>query len=226
MINRTDYFCILIYACFAVSGCDASRNGENETGDSADRQTISAVVSLGDRLDTIVLKRFEAPSHYSMKFTTYVPGDLQVQQSEPGSSEFVRFVAGDPSADSARAASVHFFFYPGGTTEHRARAQVNVFAGSRGVPMSERGSAPAPFSEEGVPPESGGIVPLRFDWAILEIPFTKGCLRTAADCMIGRIALGKQHDRFYHVVIQYPPAAASFMTLRADLIIRHWQWQG
>lgn len=207
---------------FAVIGCVSACDGP------ADRNTrepeLRVVVSRGGRADTLLLDRFRTPEGFPLPFTTYLPTDLRARISDDESEEFVRFEPVDSARYSARSTFIHLFVHPTGTTSQRAQQVVETFAASRGVPVSESETARAPFSEEGLPPEAGSLVPPRFDWALLEVPYAYNCVIVAADCELGRIALGRRGDRFFHVVVQYPPAAAAFMRPRVAEIFRRWHW--
>jgi hypothetical protein len=210
----------LEFALLSVAlGC-----GDSRPRRASEDPLLTVIARDSARTDTLFLRRFQAPAHYSLRFQTAIPTDMRVRLSPDDSVEALTFEAVDSTHAALRTALMHVFFYPPGTTEHSATLQVERFAASRGVPMSEAGTAPAPFSEEGIPPESGSVIPKRFDWALLEVPYTHGCVAPAADCGVGRIALGSHDGRFYHVVVQYPPAAAAFMQPRVAQVLAHWRW--
>jgi hypothetical protein len=119
---------------------------------------------------------------------------------------------------------LHLFVYAQGMSETRARRLVQAYAASRGVPISESETAIAPWSEEGVPPESGSIATRRLTGLMLEIPYAYNCV-VGADCAVGRIALGRQDQRFFHLVIQYPPSTAPSFLPMVRAVLQRWRWQ-
>ncbi len=188
-----------------------------------DSASIRVAVAHAGGADTIVLAPFRAPEEFGLQFTTYVPSDMSVRASD-GDEDFVRFEPAGTTAFSARTTFIHIVVHPSGTTSQRAQNVVETFAASRGVPVSESENATAPYSEDGVPPEAGTLIPARFEWALLEVPYAYNCVVVTVDCQIGRIALGHHRDRYFHVVVQYPPHAASFMRPRIAEIFKRWRW--
>src|SRR5688572_17246885 len=211
----------VLAAVFVCNGCERAER----TGDSAATASTNSIrVVLQPMGDTINAYRLDSPAWFSVPFTTVVPATLHSAASAEEGGESVNFSLGDepPTSDDP---FVHLFLHPRGTDAARARRYVETYAASRGVPISEAESIAAPLSEEGISPEGGSSADLVFPWAILEVPYAYNCARAVNNCAVGRVAMGKIRDRYFHVVVQYPPAQANEFVPRAQLIISQWRWR-
>lgn len=210
------WFCLLLISLGITPACK-ERTGEGV--DRSESETARIVTAAGD---TVIAERFNSPASFTVPFVTFLPDGMKVDVS--GTEEAVTFFEGG-GARSVNTPFVHVLVYPQNTDERRARTFVEAYAASRGVPMSEEESLVAPLSEEGIAPEGGSTVNLVFSWAVLEVPYAYSCAGGSTDCAIGRIALGRTGDRFFHFVVQYPPSRARHFVPRADIIISRWSWQ-
>lgn len=223
-MSRGRRSCIGVGALLMLNaGCDRQQPGPRAVSARADSARFAIVT--GAQIDTMPFYLVRSPRGFPAAFSTYVPVDMVAEPLPDTSNGSIRFRMRG-ATNSEFEPFVHVFFFTRGTTRDNAQTQLESFVASRGVPVSEREDAAAPFSEEGIPPEAATPVEDRFAWALWESPYAYQCAGGPADaCLLGRAALGQHEDRFYQVIIQYPQRAAAAFRPRAERILAEWRWE-
>jgi hypothetical protein len=209
----------LLALLLANAACDPGETGPARATLPERPATQPGVLQIEGMEEPVTFRLFRSPPELPVQFSTYVPPDMIAEAESEGEGAAVRFVANFAGRRDDRAL-LHLYVYPPAVAEAQARAELQTFATSRGVP---RGGAEgneleavirrAPDVEQ--PPRS-------FAWSIEEFPFF---IETPGGTLVGNAALGFHGNRFLHVVLQYPEEMGDGFGPRAAHILREWRWE-
>jgi hypothetical protein len=202
-----------------LAGCGAERDGDALQDAPPRPDTREGIIEIEGTQERFVFDLFEAPRGFPVRFSTYVPRDMVAEAEAEDETGTVRFVANFGGRRNDLAV-LHFYFFPEGVLEEQARAELQTFATSRGVPRSleipDAVSAPPPqLQTDRVTAEQ------LYDWARYGFRFS---MEGPDGVLLGTASLGWYRDRFFHVVMQYPEEYAEGFVPRAEWIIRDWRW--
>ena len=208
------FLCLAAAACGAPDVRETPGGAEGESATSTAPDTLRDTISLEGMPEPILLRRFETPESFPLRFSTYVPADMDREMDPVSAGEAgagLRFVAAFGGTRNADA-FVHVYAYPEATDLAEVQATARAFIASRGVPVS--GSAE--------PPGLGPQANRRFGWSVHE----EGYRYQISDgqWVVGTLALGQHAGRYFHVVTQYPAEYGDGFGPRAARIFEHWQW--
>jgi len=206
---------LALLAGLAACGGDAPESGpmtavEEEGAPAPETKTATVVVRGRDtaaetgQAVELAFKRFDAPPDFPLQFATYVPEDLIVETLKAGKAEGVRIIS---NIGGHRKESAYFWamFHPPGTAEARAR---EAYAG-----LVEKRGNPAEVPERA----------RRFAWALAEHEFRYQPRQ--GETRVGRLALGRRGDRFFHLIIEYPEDLAGEFVPRINRVLEDWRWK-
>jgi hypothetical protein len=181
--------------------------------------TQPGVLRIEGMEEPVTFRLYRSPPDLPVHFSTYLPPDMIAEAESEGAGAAVRFVANFGGRRDERAL-LHLYVYPPGVADAQARAELQTFATSRGVP---RGGAEA-IDLETVIRRAPDVEPppRRFAWSVEEFPFF---IETPGGTLVGNAALGFHGSRFLHVVIQYPQEMGDGFAPRAEHILREWRWE-
>lgn len=224
---------VLLAGLASVAGCgDRARQeapgGEGPApGDTLPAAGDSAPASAGDtagtapgggalperpatRTDTILLEGtpelteltlVRSPAAFEPAFSTYVPEGMVRVFGHPERGMEIRFVAAFGGVRNEEA-SLGFYFHPPGATEEEVREEARRVA-------REHGGTGAPEASR------------RWEWSEAEYAF--GDARQAR--LFGQVAVARHGDRWFRVLLRYPPEYGDGFGPRAALILDRWRWE-
>lgn len=152
--------------------------------------------------DTVELRLVRAPPDFPVRFSTYVPADMDVGTESTADGHSLEFTARFGGVPNERA-YVQFFFYPHATTPALGHNSIESFVNSLN-PEVDRSREVEPH-----------------DWAIEEIAFTYPHDQAL---FVGRVALAQRGDVVFHYVQHYPAEYGDGMAPRIGTILREWRW--
>lgn len=186
----------------APSGAPAMDAAVDPNAPAPEAKTSTIAVAGGTA--EISFKRFDAPAGFPLQFTTYVPEDMIVETLRAGKADGVRVVVNFGGKRNENA-YLWALFHPPGTDEAKARETYQGVVARHGEP------AELPERQR------------RFAWALAEHEFQYQ--PTQGETRIGRLALGRRGDRFFHLVIEYPEDLAAEFVPRVNRILEDWRWK-
>lgn len=144
---------------------------------------------------------FTAPAGFPLPFTTRVPSGFRVVAGTEGEGGTVHF-----AHTQTLEAFLHLFVHPAAHTRQSAEEVVRAVAESYG-PIREFGE----------------IQPIpRPSWSSLA--FDISGRKQGAEPMAGFVALGRQGERWYHILVQYPRSQEAAFSAVFEQILRNWRW--
>jgi len=164
----------------------------------------TGTIAVAGATAEITFKRFETPPDFPLQFVTYVPEDMIVETLKAGKAEGVRVIS-NIGGRRKESAYVWAMFHPPGTAEAKAREAYAGLVAKRGNPAE-------------VPERAR-----RFAWALAEHEFQYQ--PNQGETRVGRLALGRRGDRFFHVIIEYPEDLAGEFVPRVNRILEDWRWK-
>lgn len=180
----------------------SDEGGEAEAvGDGAYVESLPAVkqdtILLEGMPESITLELYETPESFGLPFITYHPEDIKPDLVSPDEGEVVRFVA-NMGGVLEEDAVVGIYVHPEGTTEQEAREMMQILASSYG--------------------ESSEPANPRFPWSIVEYQVNDGEI-------VGTYALGQHAERYFHVMVTYPPEYGDGFGPRAHIVLEELRWK-
>jgi hypothetical protein len=151
------------------------------SGQRPDRRRVA--IGIEGTTDTIAVRLVRSPPDFSPGFSTYVPDDMgaEIRSDDDGlSARFGAVFGGVPN----ERAYLQFYIYPPGNTLLTAQESVQGFVRGRN------------------PEADLTRIADRYPWSDEAYVFR---YQEGSEWIQGSIALGRQQDRFFHVLIQYPP---------------------
>ena len=175
-------------------------------GEPARPATKDAVLPVDGRPREVEIRLYRSPPYFPLAFTTYLPPDVRVDEAPPGESAALAFVR-EEDGGVRGGAFVHLFVAPAGASEQRARALVRAAARRFQIPGAETKLKPARAHR----------------WVVEEYELrSRGTVRDR----LGWIALGRQDERWFLLIVQVPVRLAESFGPRADRIVDEWTWAG
>lgn len=191
---------------FLAMSCTDPREPPAPAGEGAERPASVRTVLAGTA-EPQTLRLYTSPTDFPLPFSTYVPETMRVEALRDGRGNGIRFVSylGGARHDSA---FVYLYVYPPATPEAAAREVVRTAA--------ER------FRIFGDRTELEPVH--RRPWAVVEYLIrSQGTIRPGVS---GWVALGRQDDRWFHVIVQHPVEMEASFDPRAERILSGWRWSG
>jgi len=186
----------------APSGAPAMDAAEDPGAPAPEAKTGTIAVAGGTA--ELAFERFDAPPSFPLQFATYVPEDMIVETLKAGKADGVRVIS-NIGGRRKESAYLWAMFHPPGTAEARAREAYAGLVAKRGNPAE-------------VPERAR-----RFAWALAEHEFQYE--PTGGEIRVGRLALGRRGDRFFHLIIEYPADLAGEFVPRVNRILEDWRWK-
>lgn len=172
--------------------------------------SIVDTITLEGMPEEVRLSLFRTPEGFTLPFSAYVPAGFAPEVLETDSGGAVRFVSELGGVRNERAL-LHLLIHPAGTPAGEVVPAARAYAASRGIPVSQGEGDDEPDA------------PPRFDWSLVEYPFDDES--TPPDETWGVIAVGRHADRFFHVLLRYPPEYADGFPARAGMILETLRWE-
>ena len=204
----------LIAAAFAAAAaCEMGETPSPDDGPgsapaedrSAGATTVVDTLRIDGEARPVRLQLFHAPQGFPLRFTSYVPGELEPEVDERG----VRFTAGRDD-DAAADAFLHLFVFPPGTSLEEATASAKAYKTGRGIPVGQ-----------GLEPVASQPAEPTLIWAVESFRFR---YQDDAEWYAGSIGVGRHQDRFFQIVRHRPARRGEAFSARADLVLETWRW--
>lgn len=193
-------------AALLLAGCGDGEGQTDTAAVTAERPAEQqATLTIEGRPEPVQLRRWETPAGFAVPFSTYVPAELTPDLIGSGEGDGVRFSMG-PVSTPEQAAYVHVFFHPVATTEDQAAEIVRAVAEEHG-PLGARSEVE---------------IADRYPWALRQFRF--GDYTEGPQEPHGWVALGRHGDRWFHLIVEYPPYMGEAFLPRAEVILDRWQW--
>jgi hypothetical protein len=159
--------------------------------------TRTAEIEIEGTPEPVALRLYTPPAGFPLRFTTYLPEEMEAETASSGEGDAVRFVARFGGRLEPRAL-VSLFVHPEGTDETAARQHADALASGAG--------------------RSGAGREQRHAWSIHERQY-----RGPGD-VVGQVAVGRQGGRYYSISVEYPPEYGDGFAPRAQLVIDEIEW--
>lgn len=158
--------------------------------------------------EPITLDLYQAPDDYPLRFSTYVPEDMDAEtDASERTAHFTAEFGGIRNDD----AFVHLYVFPPDTPAQEAIALARGYKTGRGIPVSEGIEI---IADELRPPElRDALEAFRFRYQ------GEGGLWFS-----GMVGVARHQDRHYMLVQHYPVEYGDGFGPRADLIFESWEW--
>lgn len=162
------------------------------------------------RADTIFLEGMpevteltlvRSPAGFDPAFSTYVPEEMVPVFTRPDRGLELRFVAAFGGVRNEEA-SLGVLVYPPEATEEEVLTEARRVAEAHGA--------------TGQPSRPG-----RWEWSRVEYPFGE----VARARVFGTVAVGRHVDRWFRILLRYPPEYGDGFAPRAELILEEWRWE-
>lgn len=141
-----------------------------------------------------------SPAGFEPAFSTYVPEEMVPVFTRPDRGLELRFVAAFGGVRNEEA-SLGILVYPPDATEEEVLTEARRVAETHGA--------------SGEPARPG-----RWEWSRIEYPLGD----VARARVLGTVAVGRHVDRWFRILLRYPPEYGDGFAPRADLILEEWRW--
>lgn len=214
-VRRRFPMAFAIAACVAGCSADPATEGMGETrsdtlrgeppvaaggspqpadGVSQPGPTVRETIHIEGMPEEIDARHYEAPEGFPLPFSTIVPADMAVETDWTGDTSAISIEA-EFGGVRRPDARLSIVVLPAGTDEEQAVERAAAVVDSLGGYETERGSTP---------------------WAARTYRLTGS--------HAGFLGLGEREDRWFHILLAYPPEFGDGMGPRVDLILRRWSW--
>jgi hypothetical protein len=163
----------------------------------------TVTVSMEGMDEELRLVRYDAPSDFPLRFSTYIPEDMVAERWPSGEGDAVAFVAAF-GGQRNEAAAMRVIAHREGATAVEVEEILGQLALDLGTELVASTEEP------------------RFDWSVREYRSVPG--RTQRDGPHGYMAVGRRGDRYYTVAVHYPPEYGDGFAPRTHQILQEWRW--
>lgn len=203
---HTTTYALFCAGMILLTSCTQPKNKADQSSQNADEPTAKAqsrptqkegfLMPEGMK-EPVTLNLFETPETFPLSFSTYIPDDMQAETIGSGKQMTIRFVSAF-----------------GGKKNPEARMQTGAL--SPGMKLQEaRGYAQKMI--QSIQGTSAADDPSRYPWA--EMTYALRGSRA------GFLSLAKHEDRWFYILLQYPPEYGDGMAPRSALILNQWRWR-
>ena len=159
-------------------------------------ETREGEIRVEGQTQPMTFHRFRPGEAFALPFETYVPADMTAATADSGQGAVVVIRAAFDGTP-VDAAAIHIATLPEDTRQADALATVRALAAGVARGESVRAEPPA--------------------WA-------RALHRLEGD-RLGFVALGEHADRWFYVLVAYPPEYADGMAPRVDAMLEAWRWR-
>lgn len=147
--------------------------------------------------EPVTLNLFRTPEKFPLSFSTYIPEDMQAETVSSGDEMVVRIVSAFGGKKNPEA-RIQIGALPPGTELQEAREYAQKMI-------------------QNIQDASAEDDPSRYPWA--EVTYALRGSRA------GFLSLGKHTDRWFYILLQYPPEYGDGMAPRSAMVLNQWQWR-
>ena len=200
----------VVCAALALGGCD--RDGEVprvELPPPTSFEQGAPGMAESTAADTVAdtsadgYRRYASPPDFPLPFHTLMPAEMESEPIGSGEGVGIRWTA-TPGGASADTATVYLFVYPENAAPQEAEETVRTIAERYGPIRQQTEVEPA----------------VRYPWSVLEYRLDRG----GTDPVRGTVALGRHANRFFHLLVQYPPAMEERFGSAVERMLEVWEW--